>query len=60
MYKLKISFSNPNTIALRDENQIILRDLNYSGGTVVLEQYGKLITREVAQQVDNEPELEKL
>ena len=56
----KISFSDPNTIALRDENKIILRDLNYSGGTVVLEQYGKLITREVAQQLDNEPELEEL
>ena len=56
----KISFSNPSIIALRDEYQTIFSNLNAPKGTVVLEQYGKLVTREVMEQGTNQPKLEEL
>jgi len=43
----EIRFSYPKTIALKDDNQIIYRNLYDSNGFVVLEQYGQQVTKEI-------------
>ncbi|MBD2392728.1 hypothetical protein H6G11_00455 [Cyanobacterium aponinum FACHB-4101] len=42
-----IRFTYPQTIALRDNNQIVYQNINDSNGIVVLEQYGQQITKEI-------------
>lgn len=43
----EINFSFPQTIALREDNQIIYRNISDSNGVVVLEQYGQQVRKEI-------------
>lgn len=52
----EISFkeSSTNNVALIDNNQTLFRNIGAPNGVVVLEQYGQLVTKEVAQNVSSE------
>jgi Tfp pilus assembly protein PilP len=52
----EISFkeSSTNNVALIDNNQTLFRNIGAPNGVVVLEQYGQLVTKEVAQNASSE------
>ena len=54
----EISFkeSSASNVALIDDNQTFFRNLGTPNGVVVLEQYGQLVTKEVAQPASNQEE----
>lgn len=44
-----INFGYPTTIALQENNQIVLRSINNDSGIVVLEQFGQRVTRKMGE-----------
>jgi hypothetical protein len=53
-----INFGYPTTIALQENNQIVLRSINNNNGIVVLEQFGQNVTRKMGE--TNKDSLAKL
>ncbi|BAQ61167.1 hypothetical protein GM3708_1573 [Geminocystis sp. NIES-3708] len=55
-----INFGYPTTIALRENNQTVLRSVNDDNGVVVLEQFGQRVTRQIGENNKDEKNVAKL
>lgn len=55
-----INFGYPTTIALRENNQTVLRSINDDNGVVVLEQFGQRVSRQLGENNNDEKNVAKL
>ncbi|MBL1208390.1 hypothetical protein [Geminocystis sp. GBBB08] len=55
-----INFGYSNTIALFDNNQIVLRNLNDNNAVIILEQFGQRVTRQIGDNIGDNNAQENL